>query len=375
MKRALAGGLVFIALIGVAGLAECSVEGEWGTDIVLDLGPTSTWPDDVTIETAIEIDYILEYWTFGSSTELENGKWMSQELTAEGPLATIDISSTISFDPQDGVLDSWQVDWDLGLSGVRFEFDATFEPGDIELDITASATAGDIALDVTVGLGDADEPGCDLGFQSFVVEVYFPLCCATVSGTLDFDCEGFNYAEFCVDEITIGSLPWLVLDACVKFEEQTKSFTISPEIDLGVVGCDFDLYYHLDPDGDIIEPGHGPLNIEGIIFDGIEIVCDVGGVQFTGITYLGDSPPGILSDTDYWEAYQISTTDDGCCGPFNFEVTVYFAKNGPRLFDVAFFDAALEIELSSSLTVDMALGLDVENTAMGECTLGFEVTF
>ena len=375
MKRALATGLLLITLVGIACSAQVDFGGTWETDIVLDLGPGTAWPKDVTIDSTISLDYSVQDWTFGASTTLENGVWTEQEFTAAGPVGAIDLSSDLEFDVANATIDSWSVDWSFAISGLHLAFEATLEPNSVALDVTASGTSGSIAVETTISFGAPGVPGCDLGFQGLELGVGFPFCCAEVDATLEFDCAGFEQAEFCVDGLGIAALPWLDFDVCVKFTEQTKSFILSPSIDLGLVGCDFDLYYHLDPDDDIIQPGYGLFSIDGILFDGLQLVCDVGGVQFTGITYFGDSPPGILSGTDYWEAYQISTTDDGCCGPFSFDVTVYFAKNGARLFDVAFFDANLEIELSASLTVDMALELDVENAAMGEWSVGFEVTF
>jgi len=375
MKRAFAAGLLFISFLGVLCCAQFDLSGEWNTDLILDLGPGASWPDDVTVNSTLTIDYVVQDWTFSSFTEVENGNWKAQDFSAAGVLGSIDISSDVDFDVGNALLESWSVGWGLSLASVRFEFDATLTPGDITLDTSASATSGDIVLDVTISLGNPGEPGCDLDFQGVDIGVDFPFCCATVTGTLDFDCQGFNYAEFCVDELTIEFLPWLTLDICVKFEEQTKSFVISPAIDLGLIGCDFDLYYHLDPDADILEPGHGPLAIDGLYFDGLQIACEVGGIEFTGITYFGDSPPGLLSGTEYWEAYRIATTDDGCCGPFGFDVTVFFAANGTGLFDVAFFDANLAIELSPSFTFDMGLELDVESSAMGNWTFGFAVEF
>jgi len=375
MTRAVATGLLLITLAGIACSAQVDLGGTWETDIVLDLGPGTTWPNDVTIDSTISIDYVVQNWTFGASTELENGVWTEQGFTAAGPIAAIDISSDLDFDVANATVASWIVNSSFAIGGLHLGVDATLEPNSVALDVTAGGTSGSIAVDAAIGFGDAGVRGCAMGFQGLELGVTFPFCCAEVDASIEFDCAGFDHVEFCVDGLGIAALPWLDFDVCLNFTEQTKSFILSPSIDLGLVGCDFDLYYHLDPDDDIVQPGHGLFAVDGILFDGLQVVCDVGGVQFTGITYFGDSPPGILSGTTYWEAYQISTTDDGCCGPFSFDVTVYFAKNGTRLFDVAFFDANLEIELSASLTVDMVLELDVENAAMGEWRVGFEVTF
>ena len=124
-----------------------------------------------------------------------------------------------------------------------------------------------------------------------------------------------------------------------------------------MIGCDFDLYYRLITDGG---SNYDPLLIGGIQFDGIQIACEIGGVAFTGITYWGPDDhgpwwtpgsPGLLYGyEEYWEAYQIATTDDGCCGPFSFDVAVFFDEFGTELFDVAYFVANLEIRIASQFT-------------------------
>jgi len=95
-------------------------------------------------------------------------------------------------------------------------------------------------------------------------------------------------------------------------------------------------------------------------------------VTFTGLSEL---PGGDLVDAPYWEVYTISTTDDACCGPFSFDISVYFLEGGLRLFDVGLFEAAMEIQISSQFTYNMALSIDVENQNFTEWLIGFVVAW
>jgi hypothetical protein len=108
-------------------------------------------------------------------------------------------------------------------------------------------------------------------------------------------------------------------------------------------------------------------------------------VQFTGISWWGvketsglpgtdpyDLKPGLLNGTPYWEAYQIATTDDGCCGPFSFDVTVYFLDAG-MLFDVAEFDANMSIQIATQFTFSMGINIGVAAPAFTSWELGFLV--
>ena len=230
--------------------------------------------------------------------------------------------------------------------------------------IAGSYAGGDVTIGVELKLGDDTVAGCDFDFNYVIVSVDFPFCCAVIDASVKFGCDGFVYADFCVYDITIENLPWLTLDACITFQTGSKLVQFYPQIDLGVIGCDFDIFYRLltDPEitgGDYFwgtSPLVGSWLLDGIIFDGIQIACEIGGVSFTGISYWGPGLygwgyagygyyyPGILygygplssvPNTPFFEAYQIATTDDGCCGPFSFDVTVFFDSGSDELFDVA----------------------------------------
>jgi hypothetical protein len=75
---------------------------------------------------------------------------------------------------------------------------------------------------------------------------------------------------------------------------------------------------------------------------------------------MGKYRPGLLQyHNTYWEAYNIATTDDGCCGPFAFDVTIFFAESSTLLFDVAELDAAFTIQISTQFTMGMTMGIDL----------------
>jgi len=101
------------------------------------------------------------------------------------------------------------------------------------------------------------------------------------------------------------------------------------------------------------------------------------GVQASG-------SPGILYGyEEYWEAYQIATTDDGCCGPFSFDVTVFFdeddadagddAAGADELFDVAYVVANMEIQVATQFTFSLGLETDLEAGEVNNLTFGFLV--
>jgi hypothetical protein len=372
MKKALVLSLICALGLGFAAFSQ-TLSGSWETVITLDLTPGAVWPDDVDIASEIVITYTVGDWSFSSETDILNGVWTNQDFDFAGVLGAFSISGDVEFDPTIPEFVSLEVNASVSIAGVSFGayFDLTTLGTDLIL--TASGVAGDVTIAVELKLGD--EIDCDFDFNYVEVTVGFPFCCADVSAEILFYCEGFSYVEFCVEDLTIENLPWLTLGACIEFQTGSKVFTWYPEIDLGVIGCDFDLYYRLLPDTSF---SNSVLIIDGIQFDGIQIACEIGGVAFTGITYFGPldhgpwyapGPPGILYglyrdfvtweyEWDFFEAYQIATTDDGCCGPFAFDVTVYFEDDG-AMFDVGWIQANLEIQIATQFTFGLGLNTDV----------------
>ena len=316
MKRALVLSLILAIGLGVAAFGQ-TLSGSWETTIVLDLTPGVVWPTTgVLITSEILVDYTVGDWTFSSETDVENGDWTTQDFDFSGVLGAFTISGTIEFDPSGPAFDYMDVEAEVSIAGVTFGAEFELWIGDADLTLWAGGVAGDISIDVLIGLGW--DVGCNFGFSYLEIDVGFPFCCADISAEIVFGCDGFWYAEFCFDGLTIENLPWLTLGACVTFYEDEKYFEFTPEIDLGVIGCDFDLFYRLITDGG---SNYDPLLIEGIQVDGIQIACEIGGVAFTGITYWGPDDhgpwwapgsPGILYGyEEYWEAYLRATT----CAP------------------------------------------------------------
>jgi len=377
MKKALVLGLIFAVGLGFSAFAQ-TLSGHWDTDITIDLTSGSTWPDAITITSEIVINYTVGDWTFSSETDITNGAWTNQDFDFVGVLGAFTISGDIEFDPSTIAFVSLEANATVSIAGVTFGAYFDLVPNGTDLTLTGSGTAGDVGIAVEVVLGD--EVDCDFDFNSVEIDVDFPFCCADISAELVFTCAGFDYVEFCFDALTIENLPWLTLAGCVKFQTDSKVFTFEPEIDLGVIGCDFDLFYRLVTDGGT---NYDPLLIDGIQFDGIQIACEIGGVAFTGITYWGPDDhgpwyapgsPGILYGyEEYWEAYQIATTDDGCCGPFSFDVTVFFAEDGTALFDVAYVVANMEIQVATQFTFSLGLETDLEAGEVNNLTFGFLV--
>ncbi len=159
----------------------------------------------------------------------------------------------------------------------------------------------------------------------------------------------------------------MTLDALLTFEVQTKSLVLTPSFHFGLDPC-FAVYIGMGSSREFV--------LSDITIDGIGVSCDVGGVTFTGQSYWGaGTKPSLLSGTSYWEAYQIAATDESCCGPFDFDLTVYFKSGGLFLFDVSEVVANVETRISTQFTFSTGVTVDLEQVpnAFKKWTLGFLV--
>jgi hypothetical protein len=372
MKRALVLSLAVVFGLGIAAFAQ-ELTGAWSSSITIDPG---TDPVDINITSELTINYSLSGWTFTSYSALTEGGWVAQIFSASGSLGAFSLGSTLDLDPA-GAFNEWDVTAGVSIAGVTFGLDFALADNDVELTLSGSGTAGlvTVGVDVTFGgitrdangvpLPGEDNNECDLPWSGVAITVGFPFCCADVAGTLAFDCDGFSSACFEVDGIAIPNLPWVAIGAELCFELQTKTLQLAPSFDFGDIAC-FDLYIYQNYDGN--------LHLGDIYIGGIGLECEIGGVAFTGISIWDANidKPSVMGD--YWEYYNIATTDEGCCGPFAFDVSIFFDDDHNSLFDVDKFAANMSLQVATQFTFSMGIELEVD-AGFTLWTLGFDVVW
>ena len=360
MKRALVLSLACVLGLGFIGLA-ATLSGSWDTDVIIDPQQAS-FADAISLWSELEVNYTIGDWTFTSLTYLDEDGWVAQTFDAAGVLGAFDLSSELMLNP-DATFEHWWTEASVSIAGVSFSGTFYLHDNDTQLVLMASGVAGDVTIDVGVMFGDIDGE-CDFPFQIAIINVGFPFCCADISASIEFTCAGFEQICFEVDEIALPNLPWITLGAELCFTLQTKTLVLTPAIDFGVVSC-FDIYFAADTSGNLI--------IGDISIVGIGLTCDIGAVTFSGLSEL--DPVADLVDAPYWEVYTISTNDDACCGPFSFDLSVYFLEGGLKLFDVGLIEANMELQVATQFTFDMGLAINVETGAFTAWTVGFLVTW
>ncbi|MCX6092283.1 MAG: hypothetical protein NTX23_05400 [Candidatus Bipolaricaulota bacterium] len=361
MKRSLAAGLILALCVAVASSAQ-TLSGSWNTTVGITPSPAV-----LSLDSELIVTYAVSGWSFTSDTLMDETGWADQRFDVSGTLGAVALGSSIDFTPTNpsAFFGRWTATASASLSGVTYGGTFTLTPGNARLVITTSGVLGSATLGSSMTFGDLTPVGvCDLNWRGVTATIGFPFCCADVTGAMTFDCAGFNKATLKVEDIAIPGLAWVTLDALLTFQVQTKSLVLTPSFDFGLEPC-FSLYL-----------GVGSLILNDITIDGIGLSCNVGGVAFTGQSYWGTgTKPSLLSGTSYWEAYQIATTGEGCCGPFDFDVTAYFLAGGLQLFDVSKIVANMSIQIATQFTFSTGISIDLAAApnAFTQWTLGFLV--
>jgi hypothetical protein len=406
MKRALVLSLAVVLGLTFAGFAQGELHGEWDTSIFI--YPTkASLLEFFAFQTEIDVVYEVGGWSFGSYTFINDAGWGQQYFTAAGSFGAFSIDSKLEFVPT-GAFVGWYVDTGFIFGSVDIGILFALVPNNVLLELTAGATTGVVDIDITLALGDVvysacddiygyfpysgPENVCDFNFNGIKIDIDFPFCCADVHADIDFTCYGFDKACFTVSGITVPNLPWVTLTTTICFQTLSKTIAIYPAFGYGNDVC-FDLYFEtVQTDGSVI---NGWDTLVGKIVDGWQLVgigleCEIGGVSFSGISYWGQgfysscagawflpSPLSGYAGAGFegnWEAYKIATTEDGCCGPFDFSLT-FFMGGGGQLFDISRIIAAFSYELGANFTFDMGFDYTVGTPGLQKLSIGFEVTW
>jgi len=371
VKKLLVLGGVLLLLAG--GASAQSLSGQWSAEMEFDF-TQATFSDALTFYNTLIAQYAVGGWTFGSLSTFADTGWSAQLLTAAGVLGAYSFDTSLSLGTE-GTFQSWVTTVGTSMGGMTFGITTTLNANGLGVQLSLSGSTDLVEFDGGVSFGDPSTSDCDLYWQGISIDLEFPFCCADLTLEIDFDCDGFDSLEISVVNLTISSIPWLSLDASLKFQLESKTLVLAPDFDFGEVSCDFDLYMDVTS----VLGGEGPNEplwiSQSIQIDGIKLACSVDGIQFLGVSYWGSgSKPSILAGTDYWEGYQISTVDDGCCGAFAFDVAVFFDEESTALLDIAAFEATVELDVSEQFTFSSEFNVDVL-TSTSTWSVGFSIVW
>lgn len=368
MRGALVLSLVVVTGLGFAAFAQGELTGSWNTTITISPGEAALavffdFTSDLTVA------YSVGGWAFGSYFKVDDTGFADAYFTAGGSFGAFGIDSKMVFSPTGGFT-SWTVGTSFVSASVDFGIDVDLLSDDLMLVLTGAATTGLVDTDARVAFGLAGG-GCDLDWRGIDITVWLPFCCAGVTATFGIDCAGFQSLCFGVDGIAILNIPWFSLGAELCFKLESKTLVLTPAFDFGADVC-FDVYMCADSTG-----GKGPLSVLQIVdiyVTGIGLKCEIGGVSFTGISFWGNQCTSLKPSAlgDYWEMYKIATTEAACCGPFDFDIAVFFDADSTYLVDIAAFEASFSYSLGDTLVFSM--GLDCTAlSGLANLSIGFRV--
>jgi hypothetical protein len=365
MKKALALGLVVVLGVGVASFAQM-LSGAWDSTVTIVPSAVS-----FGIRSELIVTYAVSGWSFSSDTVLTEAGWVSQRFDASGALGEIALGSVATFNPAALAFASWIVTSSASLADVSLSGTCMLLPNNTKFILVGSGTADTVDARVAVTFGDQTLAGCDFNWTGVDIAVGFPFSCADITSAISFGSDGFSYAEFMVAGIAIPSLPWATLAATLQFTVAEKTLRLAPSFDFGVDAC-FELY---------VEQLHsttaGVLTLGDIEIGGLGLKVTIGVVDLYGLSYWGNGTAPTILD-GYWEMYEISTSDDGCCsGALDFSVAVFFSDVSDELFGVSLLKADISVNATSNFVFSTGISIDLAAApdAFAEWTVGFAVTW
>jgi len=413
-KRILIALLVGVVGIGLTVSAAGVLGGHSWFEVMID--PNAGFSE---MDFGIELAYTLGGFTFTSdSLFVLPGQWVWQGFTAVGQLGGFTAYATALLGGSVAASLYAEVIMELSIAGVDLAFHAAQLSDNVHggpAHGAALRVAGLVGLFDIVSVSefgaqieDDDFGGISIvhaatgrerhyvtdprvlggGFtgQKFIIE-HFNFCCEeAITATAYFDCDGLDYVSFSIEDLLIGNLPWLAIDAELKFELQTKSLAITPKIVLGDILC-FELYSTLDNKINV-------LSLDAIEIGGISLERKIGSVTVRDVTLfvLGDFgltterygsvvmpivdilTQGIDYYPDYFEMFSIAYTGNACCnGEYGFLANVYFDENSTSLFSWAMMHVEARIPFGDSLL--FSFGMEVAEAGWQYLALGFEVTW
>lgn len=357
---------ILTLLLAISGLAVAQeFGGIWEFEV--DIDPHEpVFSDSLSFESFIRVDYTVSEWTFSSLTRVGDAGWEDQDFLAAGVLGPFSLSASMDFSPPTSSFGSLITNVTVSVDNVILGSRFRLQGGNTFLTLTARGTTGSVALSARVELGESNGV-CDFPFKLAVITAAFPFCCFTLTSTLAMSDTGFDQIAFSTTRLPMAEWPWITVDARVVFTVQSKSVTLTPRLNIPTTPC-VDIYMTM---GD-----EGWFSLVPVSLDGFRLVCTFDHVTFTAVSYWGEeSKPGVLSGTPYWEAYVIESRQDTCCGPFSFDLSVFFIENGLRLFDVALITANVEVAFSEQVTFRMGMDVDTETDTIPSWRLGFVISW
>ena len=426
--RGMVWAVVLLLVTGVA-VSATSLSGRWTSQLDVVIDPAAAFADSLSLWSELATELQIGSWTFANTTFFGSEAGLDLvTFAAQGSLGAFDITSALAFrEPQGfsgigaarvvvGGLEWWGVAtlerWPRPVGAAGLLMGTLGSVGSVEyyadiafnLELTSFPYIMEHGFDAFWdllslchwSLLDTAQGGCGLPFKYLNLYAEFPWDCLRVqTWAVFYWLRGFGFFDLQVSDVDLG-LSGLTLDQlALRFDVDSKTVLFDFGLRMAETFC-FTPYVSLQ------EGASGRL-IDGLSFDALELICNVGDVtvivsellRTSTQIGLGESILYIGSDArihelylslggfgecfdpvDANEAIGIEFGREGCCGAsMKFGVYAFFDTDlpGTSLFDWSETHARLEYATASSLTVSGYL--DVSTAGITWLGVAFEVAW
>ena len=430
-KRILVITVVMTTLIGFTLLAGNSLRGRWSSEITFEQGNVNPFK---SLDSVLDLDYSFGNFLSTSKSEFALFGFIWQGFGVTGTFGAFGIQGDILFGPSTADYIYSQVIVSISIAGIDFGLyyanlgDDVLQGAADGFAVRLAGSVGTFDIISITEMGAQIEDKDDNNFNGITIYhastglhkhyITNPLVVgqgftgekATVSGwsfgcvgdiatTLYITCAGFDYAKFSLSGIDLG-FSLLVFDIELKFQLQTKSFVLTPQLNFGDAAC-IKVYAAVLTDAPVGADTTNTIfgnysSLTGIGLYGLSLVYSWDGVTVQDLTVLDTGHYAITTEEygsviedkadalkyghdfypDYWEMFSIEVTGDGCCsGSYSFLANMYFDKNTTNLFGWGMTHIEAQFPISSNFFLTAEVEVDDDTPGLNHFGLGMNVSW
>ena len=423
--------VVMTALVGFTLFAGNSLRGRWSSEITFEQGDVNPFK---SLDSVLDLDYSFGNFLSTSKSELALFGFIWQGFRVTGTLGAFGIQGDILFGPSTADYIYSQMISSISIAGIDFGLyyanlsDEVLQGAADGFAIRVAGSVGAFDIISITEMGAQIEDANDDDFNG--ITIYHattglyrhyttnPLvvgqgftgekvtvsgwnfgCVEDIATTLYMTCSGFNFVKFELTGIDVG-LPPLTFDVELKFQTQTKSLVLTPQLNLGDAAC-IKLYGTILTDAPVGADTTNTLfgnysSLTGIGLYGLSFSYSWDGVMVQDLTVLDTGHYAITTEEygsviedkadalkhghdfypDYWEMFSIEVTGDGCCGgSYAFRTNTYFDKNATNLFGWGMTHIEAEFPINSQLFLSAEVEVDDDTLGLDHFGLGMSVSW
>ena len=267
----------------------------------------------------------------------------------------------LSFVPLAVGFDHWSSTATLSLPGVTMESTFYFSHTESGSYSNFRLLSTIVETEITVELGFAGY-GFNYSHTEIVVSGVEGPCAENLSLELRLAKRGFDYFKIRLQGFSLPGITIASADLEAEFTLARKDVTVELRADSpwAVAPC-LSVYFSLGAGTSGTSLTIGSLDIYGL-----ELTCEVDGLEFRSVSVLNPAYAATLLGTSkegYWELIELSMVQNPecCTSGVNWGAKTFFSRSSDELFGWAETVVALEIALQEQI----AIGLEVDLTVNG----------